>query len=74
MHDHLAMNGAAVLVFVLSNKRVISVQLWDLSVRMPVPLDVSADRGRVATQSIRDLNDRHLGFQPLRELAAFVQL
>lgn len=55
MHDHLAMERAALLVFVLSHKRMIAVQFGQVGVRVSVPFDVSVDRGRIAAQSVRDL-------------------
>tara|TARA_R100000049_G_C1936860_1_gene80745 strand:+ start:1371 stop:1520 length:150 start_codon:yes stop_codon:yes gene_type:complete len=49
------MDRAARLVFVLSDKRVVSIQLRYLFVSVTIALNVSVDRGGIAAQAIRNL-------------------
>ena len=73
VHDHLPMDGAAVIIHVLSRYRVIPIQLRHFRVREKIALQLAIDRRRRATQPIRDLWHRHFGFTPLGNLPAFFQ-
>ena len=54
INDQLAMDGAAVFVFVLGAERMVTIQLRLIIKAHRVPLDLAVDCRRIATQPISD--------------------
>jgi hypothetical protein len=70
MNEQLAMHGAPTFVHALSIDRVIAVQFRQLLVIIVIPLQFTVDRRWGATETIRHFGNRHLGVQPLGDLAS----
>jgi hypothetical protein len=43
MNNHLSMDRAALLIFILRDQSVIAIQFWKFGVCVSVPLDVAVD-------------------------------
>lgn len=71
--DQLAQTGAASLGFGLGVESIISRQVLQLGVDEAIALQFSVDRGTVAAEAGRDLQDRHFGVMPARDFPAVFQ-
>lgn len=73
MTEQLAMHGAPTFVHALRIDRVLAVQLRQFLVVMGIPLRFTVDLRWGAAETIRRFRDRHLGVQPLGDLASLFQ-
>lgn len=73
-NNHLSISGEAALIHVLLGYGVVTIRFGKFRICVPIPLNVSLDCRSIAAQTIGHLAIGIIGFKPLGNPPAFIQI